>query len=309
MPVFDLVMLAVGVACAGGGGEMFVRGLVGFGRWARAPLGIVGATLAAFATSSPELAVGVNAAIAGQPQLALGDALGSNVSNMGLILGTALLFSGMRVSRKSIRRELTPAIIAPILIWVLLLDGVLSRFDAVPLLLLFFGWMILTLKEVHRHRSTADFSPFESRVHVAISLVIVGLVLLILAGRLIVIGAQGIAIAAGLDMLVVGGTIVALATSTPELATVLIAKYRGHAEVGVGTILGSNIFNSCLIVSVVSLITPITAEGDKVAIGAVFGAGLAAVAIPRRTDRIDGRQGIALLALYGSYLFLMFFLK
>jgi cation:H+ antiporter len=125
----DYVALILGVACAGIGGELFVRGAVGLAHWARISPGIIGATVAAFATSSPELSVSINAALAGKSQIALGDALGSNVVNVALILALALVISGIQIPRDTIKRDFPVALLIPIITGLLFLDGELSRID------------------------------------------------------------------------------------------------------------------------------------------------------------------------------------
>ena len=125
----DYVALSMGVICAGIGGELFVRGAVGLAHWARISPGIIGATVAALATSSPELSVSINAALAGKPQIALGDALGSNIVNVALILGLALVMSEIQSPRDSVKRDFPVALLIPIITGVLFLDGELSRFD------------------------------------------------------------------------------------------------------------------------------------------------------------------------------------
>ena len=148
--------LALGVLSAGIGGELFVRGTVSLATWARVAPGIVGATVAAFATSSPELSVSITSALAGTPQIALGDALGSNVVNIALILALALLISGIQSSRDSIRRDFPVAFLVPVLTAALAADGELSRLDGVVMLSIFLAWMIATVIEARRQRSAAE---------------------------------------------------------------------------------------------------------------------------------------------------------
>src|SRR5512145_2220419 len=133
----DFLVLLFGVACAGLGGELFVRGVVGLAHWARIAPGLIGATVAAFATSSPELSVSINAALAGKPQIALGDAIGSNVVNVTLILALALVISGIQCPRDSIRRDFPVALLVPVLTGVLFADGTLSRADGLLMLGIF----------------------------------------------------------------------------------------------------------------------------------------------------------------------------
>ena len=205
---------------------MFIRGLIGFSAWWRLPTSVVAATLAAFATSAPELSVAINSAIAGQPEIALGEVLGSNVVNIALVLGIAVAFAPILVDRGAVAREYPAAAAALALVGLLAVDGRLGRLDGLILLARVRG-----LAEQRRGRrpavpASAPGAVLErTRTSVVISLGL-GLVMLILAGRAIVAGAVGISAALGWDGFVVGAVLVALGTSAPELVTVIIARLR-----------------------------------------------------------------------------------
>jgi cation:H+ antiporter len=298
----DYLALILGVICAGLGGEAFLRGAVGVGLSMRVSPAVIGATLAAFATSSPELAVGARASLAGVPEISLGDVLGSNVVNVALILALALCISGIRTPRASIRRDFPVAIIVPIVIGLLSLDGRLSRWDGVLLFCGFTGWLIATAVDARRQRSSAVEGLPRHFLARALVLCTVGLALLILAGHLVVTGARGIARSYGVGEFVIGATVVAVGTSMPELATAVIAKLRGQGELGLGTILGSNIFNGLLIVAVVAIICPIEVDWHKVAVALVFGLLTLVCTFPFGSGYIGRGRGVILLALYGLYL-------
>ncbi len=298
----DYTTLFLGVVCAGIGGELFVRGAVGLAHWARVTPGIIGATVAAFATSSPELSVSINAALAGKPQIALGDALGSNVVNVALILALALVISGIQSSRDSVKRDFPVALLIPIITGVLFLDGELSRFDGMLMMGMFIAWLVAAMIEARKQRSAADQVLGAHRGWRVALACVAGLAFLVTAGNLIVAGAKGIALAFGVDEFVIGATIVAIGTSVPELATTVIAKIRGHDEIGLGTILGSNIFNGIFIVAVAAIIHPITVPWREVAIALVFGFVALMFAYPARTGLIERRRGVLLLVLYAIYL-------
>jgi cation:H+ antiporter len=300
----DYLFLLLGVLAAGLGGELFVRGAIGLAKWARIPAGIIGATIAAFATSSPELAVSVNAALEGRPQIALGDALGSNVANIALILGIALLFSSLSPARDSIRRDFPVAILAPILTGILIFDGELSRIDGVILLAVFVAWLVAAVFEARKQRNADSEIRAESGGKSTVVALVIGLGALIAAGRLIVIGAKGIAISFGMEEFVIGATVVAIGTSMPELATVLISKIRGHEEIGLGTILGSNIFNNFWIVAVAALISPMSGLPlNEIAVGLGFGATTVILTFPVGSGTISRGRGVLLLVLYVAYVF------
>ncbi len=292
--------LLAGLALAGLGGDLFVRGLVGIARWVRIASGVVGLTLAAFATSAPELSVSVNAALEGRPQLGLGDAIGSNVVNIGLVFAIALSLADVTAPRSTVRRNFPVILLIPVLTVLLLVDGVLSRRDGLFMLGLFLIWLAFTLVEAWRQRSAVEEVLGERRRTLIVFSTVAGLILLILAGRLIVFGGIAVGQALGLDLFLVGATIVAIGTSIPELATVLVARIRGHTEVGLGAVVGSNIFNGLFIVGLIPIIQPIPVRVQEVAVGLVFGALVIAASFPVQ-GVIRRRRSALLLALYVAY--------
>ena len=298
----DYLTLVLGVVCAAVGGELFLRGTVGIAHSLRVSPGIIGSTVVAFATSSPELAVSISAALAGTPQISLGDALGSNVVNVALILAAAITISGIQTPRSSLKRDFPVALLIPVVTLVLLLDGVLSRIDGLLLVGMFVVWFISVIIEARKQRSSAEKMLGEQRGMLAAMFSVAGLAFLIAAGRLVVNGAKGIAVAFGLNEFTIGATVVAVGTSIPELATTIIAKLRDHDEVGVGTILGSNIFNGLLIVGVAAIIHPIAVGWREVAGVLIFGMLAVALTFPNGRGFIERRRGPLLLTLYAAYL-------
>jgi cation:H+ antiporter len=299
--VRDALLIVPGVLAAAAGGELFVRAAVGAAVRARIAPGIVAATVAAFATSSPELSVGINSATAGRPEIALGDALGSNVTNVGLVLAVAILLGGVSGRRADLRRDFPVALAAPLVILVLGLDGSLGRFDAVVLLAGFAAWLVVTIVQAARERSAVAKVLADHTTGQVVRDGLIGLGLLILAGRLIVLSAKDFGALLGWDTFIVGAVLVAVATSTPELATVVVARLRGHDEISLGTVLGSNVFNALLIVGVTAAIAPIPVSGKE--FGIALGAGVLTMllALPRADDRIVASRGAVLLAVYAGY--------
>jgi cation:H+ antiporter len=296
----DFLVLAAGLACAAIGGELFVRGAVGLADAARIPPGIVGATVAAFATSSPEVAVAINSSVAGRPQLALGDALGSNVVNIGLVLGLALLIGPIRAGGGTIRRDMAAAFVVPVVTAALAADGRLSRPDALVLAFAFAVWLVFTADAARRERSAAPEVLGERALGRALAESAGGLAFLIVAGRLIVTGAREIGLELGLGAFVVGVVFVAIGTSVPELATAVISRLRGHEEIGLGTVLGSNIFNGALIVPIAASISPIRADWGEIAVSLAFGVAVVITVLPFTGSLLGRRRGLLLLSLYAS---------
>ncbi len=298
----DGLLLLAGIVLAAIGGELFVRGAVGVAASLRIPAGIIGATIAAFATSAPEMAVGINAALAGAPSVAAGDALGSNVANIGLVLGAVLVLGVIRVERRDVRRDLPFTIAAPVVLGLLTWDGRVSRLDAGVLILIFATWLGTTILQAVRERDQTPEVLGASRGR-AIWLTVAGVALLILAGRFVVAAAGGIGEALGIDPFIVGATMVAFGTSGPELATVIIARVRGMDELGIGTVMGSNIFNTLWVVGVVALIHPFDIHLSEVGVAVAAGAVAALMLVPGPSWTLGRPRGVALLALYVAYVF------
>ena len=300
----DYLLLALGVACAAFGGDLFVRATISLAHAARVSGLFIGTTVAAFATSSPEFAVAVTSAIQHTPQISFGDALGSNVVNVALILGLSLLASPITAPRNSIRRDFPVALAIPALTAIACSDGTLSRFEAMLLMISFMMWLTSVIVSARRREEPETLASTVKllRGHHAAAIGGIGLLLLILAGEMIVNGARGIATAFGITDFVIGATIVAVGTSVPELATALIAKWRRHDDIGLGTLLGSNIFNGLWIVPVAALIHPIQVDLKQAVTAVVFGMAALLVAFPPRSDIIGRRHGAILLLVYGAYI-------
>lgn len=281
-----------GVICAWIGGDMFVRGAVGFSRQLGLSAKIVGGTIAAFATSSPELAVAITASLSGENAISLGDALGSNIVNIMLILGLATLISPLKTKPREILNDYIFAAIAPLFIFLLAWDGIISRFDALALLGLFGYWLICSIRQALAEKNTRPSSRKKSvRLDSALFLA-GGVLLLIAAGRFIVYGATNIALGLGISPFIIGATIVAISTGTPEIATTIVARWRGHDDLSLGTILGSNIFNALFVVAWAALITPIQIKPQSILLPVLFGS---ACIIPLFSSRIIGRKQAVLL--------------
>lgn len=248
------------------------------------------------------------AALAGAPEIGLGDALGSNVTNISLIFGLALLSGTLLADFGDLRRDFLLALGVPVLTLVLALDGTLSRGEGAVLLGLFAAWLAVVSRNAmeHRGRSQADAAPAGKPAYALVN-VIAGLACLILAGRLFVAGGSGIASALGLHSYVVGATIIAVGTSMPELVATLLSRRRGHDELGMGIVLGSNLFNGLAIVGLAATIHPVRIAVAEVGVTLVFGLLTVLLVLPRG-GAIPWTRGLVLLAGYLAYLVAMFVL-
>lgn len=297
-------MLLAGILLAWFGGEWFVKGGVSLALWARWPTAIVGATVAAFGTSSPEMMVAIHAAQSNVPQIALGDIMGSNVINVSLVLAIVVAMAGLRTGGTSVMRDWGMALVLPLILGWIFFDGFFSRWDAALLIAFFSGWMIRMLKDArahaHAHRqSGGHYDPEPLRK--TILFLVIGLAMLIGAAQFVVHGGQGVAIVLGWSDFIVGVVVVAVATSTPELATTLIARMRGHDEVGLGNILGSNIFNMCIVAALVGFIRPCRVSFEEVWPSLAFSFGTVLLIFPGKNSRLGRTRGFLLLACYIAF--------
>jgi cation:H+ antiporter len=222
--------------------------------------------------------------------------------NVALIFAIALVISGIKSPRDSVKRDFPFALMIPFITGILLLDGELSRFDGCLMLVMFFIWITMAVMEARKQRSAAEIVLGVHRLWRIILYCVAGLLLLVLAGKLIVAGAGGIAKSFGIDEFIIGATIVAVGTSMPEFATTIIAKLRGYDEISLGTILGSNIFNGIFITAIAAIIHPIVVDWREVSIALAFGFLALVITYPSQNDFIGRKRGVVLLGVFAIYL-------
>ena len=299
------------------GGHWLVQGAVTIARRMGVSTLIIGLTIVAFGTSAPELALNVMAAASGDTSLAFGNVVGSNIANIGLVIGLSALIAPLTVSSRIIRMEL-PWLIAITALYLLLIwlppgvDGVhgTGRLDGILLLI---GAVLLGLKwyQIGRrehHDKLATESVQESENHdkeqtggLALAWVtfIVGILLLVVGGKAAEEGAIAIAVHLGVDEVVVGLTIVAIATTLPEIVTCVIASRKGHADLAVGTVVGSNLFNIILVMGITSLVQPVAMPTDGwLVLGIMFGFTLLLWPLARSNRAVGRLEGLTLLLIY-----------
>ena len=258
--ILTIAVLVLGLILLVAGGEVLVRGGSGLGRaLGLSPL-VVGLTVVAFATSAPELAVSVDATFSGAPGLAVGNVVGSNISNILLVLGLAALVLPVAVRSQLLRIDVPVMIIFSVLALVLALNGLVGRVEGVlllALLVVYLGWSIRSARRATTREVPTGVEAV-TRAHPVrdVVLVVAGIALLVLGARFLVDAATQIAQAAGLSDLVIGLTIVSIGTSLPEVATSLIAAMRGQRELAIGNVVGSNIFNIGAVLGITALIAP-----------------------------------------------------
>lgn len=265
--MLNLLYLLIGVAMLAGGGEALIRGaLAAARRLGVSPL-LSGLVIIGFGTSSPELVVSIDAAINERPDIAIGNVVGSNIGNILLILGACAMITPMAVKPLALRRDAVTVVASCLLFLFLANESALGRGDAaiflvamlVYLVVVYRGERVEAAPAAELHKAEAEeLSAMPRTLTGTLAAVIGGLVLMIAGSKLLLEGAVGIAQVMGVSEAVVGLTLVAVGTSLPELSVSLIAALRRHADVAVGNILGSNIFNALAILGVSALLQPLT---------------------------------------------------
>jgi cation:H+ antiporter len=295
------LLFVVGLIALFFGGEYLVRGASGIARSFRLSPMVIGLTIVGFGTSAPEMLVSVQAALAGQPAIAIGNVLGSNIANILLIFGVSAVIAPLLIPLRKIWRDLGFMLLATATIWVMLLDGNVSRLDGIILLAGLLAFLVVAfLTGAAEPQATTGSPPlWLSGVQTG-----AGLVVLVIGARLLVDSATDIARTFGISEAIIGLTIVAVGTSLPELATSVIAAVRKQTEIAVGNIVGSNVFNIFGILGVTALIAPIPSEARFVAIDMYWVAGTAIglTAIAALLGGLPRIAGALLLAGYGAYL-------
>ncbi len=307
------ISVALGLVLLVWSADRFVEGSATTAHHFGLPPLLIGMVIVGFGTSAPEMAVSVLAASQGNPGIALGNAYGSNITNIALILGLTAIISPIAVHSQVLRKELPIlTVITGLAAWQLR-DGVISRIDALVLLTVFGGLMAWTvwrglgkkddkLGVEMRHELDVKTMPMRR----AVIWLVVGLILLVLSSRILVWGAVKIAKGFGVSDLIIGLTIVAVGTSLPELASSIMAARKNEHEIALGNILGSNLFNTLAVVGLAGAIKPMSIGPEvlyrDVTVMAALTLSLFAVGFGfRGPGRINRFEGAALLTCYAAY--------
>jgi len=309
-----LIAVVIGLGLLVWSADRFVEGSAVTARHFGMPPLLIGMVIVGFGTSAPEMVVSALAASQGNPGIALGNAYGSNITNIALILGLTALISPIAVHSQVLRKELPILTLVTALAAGQLWDGRITRFDAVVLLVLFGGLMAWSIWQGLRRPTDALANQVEQELgdqpmsfgHGLLWL-LVGLAFLVVSSRILVWGAVEIAGRFGVSDLVIGLTIVAIGTSLPELASSLIATRKGEHDIALGNVLGSNLFNTLAVVGIAGAIDPMDVGPDVIRRDVlvmaaltlslfIFGYGF------RGAGRINRIEGAVLLVCYVSYM-------
>lgn len=315
MDILTFFLFVAGIGLLWQGAELLVKGssrlALSFGV---RPL-IIGLTVVAMGTSSPELAVSLLSAIRETKDIALGNIIGSNIANIGLVLGVTALIHPLDIHISTIRREMPFLIVSTFLLYVLSLNNLISRLDGI---ILFSGFILFITYMIHttaKHRkeqleingSGADQKSLKQRLLNA-AYVILGLAGLILGSYWIVDSAVVIAEFIGVSHMVIAITMVAVGTSLPELAISSVAAYRGHVDIAIGNAVGSNIFNTLFVIAFVAIVAPIPVAQSLLSFEYVIMLIFTFLALPFMWTKfkLNRKEAAALLAGYLVFVYFLF---
>jgi len=276
MEIIDVMSVVAGLTILCIGGYAIVSGGVSLARKLRISSMIIGLTVVAYGTSTPELAAAILAAFNSHTELILGNIIGSNISNIGMVIGVSAIFTPLLISKVTVKKWIPIMIGVSLLVIGMSYDGEISQIDGIILVAALIGFTIYTINSVKKQRVTENKNTesghvegelFLSRYRIetypkALGLVGIGIVLLFFGGHYTVDGAVAIAHSVGLSQLVIGVVIVGIGTSLPELITSVIAIAKKQTDIGVGNIVGSNIYNILLILGVASAMVGIPISDD-----------------------------------------------
>lgn len=268
-----LIQILTGLTLLFLGGESLVRGAVKLAQKFNIPRLIIGITVVAYGTSSPELLITLQASLKNLNDIALGNVIGSNIANIFLVLGLVALLNPIIVEKKLIGFDLNYMIVTSFILFAFVLTGELNFMEGVIFILILLVYTISTYK---RHQSNQGKDIMAEQVNeieeqffflnltnkLALILVITGVLMLSLGGHLLVKGASDLALNLGISEAAIAVTIVAIGGSAPELATSIIAAYRKHSDLAIGNVIGSNIFNILGVLGISSLISPLATNSS-----------------------------------------------
>ncbi len=314
---FALIMLIAGLAILIKGADLLVDGAVAVAeRFGVSPL-VIGLTIVAMGTSAPEVATSIGAALKDAGDTAIGNVYGSNIANLALVGGLCALIRPIRIRLSALRREIPVMLIVALLLFPVLYDKTLGRIDSLILLVLFAGLICFTvITSIRQGKSMpGDVAAVDHQVQdmvgnkevsftKSVVFILLGLGGLALGAELMLTGAEFIGQSLGLSETVIGLTIVAVGTSLPELVTCLVAAFKGHDDLSIGNLVGSNVFNTLLVVGVAGLIKPFDINARLIGTDYWVMTGVTGVfvLIAVITHKIGRVAGTLLLAGYVSYI-------
>ncbi|MDH3678298.1 MAG: calcium/sodium antiporter [Nitrosopumilus sp.] len=304
----NVALTAVGLALLCFGGNWLVSGGVVIAKKLRISNMIIGMTVVAYGTSTPELAASI-AAAGEHSEIILGNIIGSNIANVGMVIGIAAIIIPLAVSKSTLRKEIPIMLGVSLLLFALSLDGEISQYDGLILIGSLIAFTIYTYMDVKKQRNKNDeeISDTKNGVYLkAAGLIVLGVFLLGIGAYLTVENAVVLAQEFGLSEKLIGLTVIAIGTSLPELITSIIAIRKGHTDIGIGNIIGSNIYNILMIMGVGATLGSVIVASDVFIDYAIMIAFSISLLVALKTGVINKAMGVILAMAYVAYLVFSF---
>lgn len=309
------LMLLGGLALLLVSGEFLVRGGVSLAGHFRISTLVVGVTIVSFGTSAPELVVSLDAAISGHPDISVGNVIGSNISNIGLVLSLTVIITPYFVKTRTVLMDWITMISVTIILFLMMLDLKLSRFEGIILVLLLISFIFLSIRKSRNQvkHGKATYPMVKYTLPVALVIVVVSCAGLVLGADLLVKGASQIARLLGVSERVISVSVIALGTSLPELATSAVAAARKENDISIGNILGSNIFNILAILGTTATVKPFKVTDPDFTFDMFWVLGISflifVLILPLKGSVLSRWKGAVLALIYFTYIYLVFFVR
>ena len=309
------LMLFAGLALLLISGEFLVRGSVSLAGHFKISTLVVGLTVVSFGTSAPELVVSLNAAVSGHADISVGNVVGSNISNIGLVLALTIIIAPFFVNTRALVNDWLIMMSVTLVLVVMLLDLEMSRLEGLILVSLLLSFIAFSIWKSRREsrRGTKNYPPVKFSLPVSIIIIIVSCLGLVGGADMLVKGASEIARMMGVSERIISVSIIALGTSLPELATSAVAAVRKQNDISIGNILGSNIFNILAILGITATFVPFEVKDPGFTLDMIWMTGISlmlfAVILPLRGAFLNRWRGLTLAAIYFLYIYFVFFVK
>lgn len=305
--LLDSIYIIGGLVFLYYGGDLLISGSLRIAQTFKISPFVIGATVMGFGTSAPELSVSLLAAFQGSPEISIGNVIGSNIANIGLVLGLTAFLVPLTIEQRILRRETPPLLIATFLILFLTWDNALGRWEGILLLagVVLYTWRAFRVKEEPSSALDTTGGGYFLNKGIAYQFLLIaaGLILLVAGAQLMVKGGVNFARAFGISEWFIGISIIAIGTSLPEIISALMSAYRGHGEMALGNVFGSNIFNIFMVLGATATVKPLTVL-EVIHPDLLFTTGLTCflLILIRLEHTLSKRDGVILLTAYVGYI-------
>lgn len=305
-------MIIVGIALLIFSGDWLVKAGSALASHLKIPPFIIGVTVISFGTSAPELFVSVNATLGGFPDVAIGNVVGSNIANIGLVLAVSAIIIAIPIQWSTIKLDFPVLIISALLLILFASDLYISRFEGGILISVMLIYLLIMIRSVRKNKNNTIYPETKVRFKPSISLLLIAISCggLVLGSKLLVEGSVNIAQNFGVSERIISLTVIAIGTSLPELTTSIIAAFKRDLDIAAGNVIGSNIFNTLVILGTSAIVSPLKVNPSVMKLDIWFMIGFAVLLgiffLPLKRPRISGWEGFFFLLAYAAYYVVLF---